>query len=69
MVRLRLQRPTTESFCLTGVKPRITPGQQGIPVTAMERAGTDRAGAGRARDRAGIARDRPGIARNKWHNR
>ena len=58
MVRLRLQRAETESSCPTGVKPRITTGQQGIPGTARERAGIYRDGAGIARDRAGIARDR-----------
>ena len=72
MVRLRLQRAATESPGPTGVKPRITLGQQGIPGTARERAGIyrDRAGivkdrTGTARDRAGLARGRAGIARGR----
>ena len=53
MVRLRLQGAATESSCPTGIKPRITPGQQGIPGTARERAGIDW-------DKTGIDRDRGG---------
>ena len=75
MVRLILQRAATRSSCPTGVKPRITPGQQGKPGTARERpcinrniAGIARDMAGIAKDRAGISRDRAGIARDKWHN-
>ena len=65
MVRLRLQRAATEFSCPNGLKPRITPGQQGIPGTARERAWIDRDKAGIARYRAGIARDRAGIDRDR----
>ena len=48
----------------TGVKARITPGQQGIPGTARDRAGIDRDRAGIAMVMAQIARDRARIGRD-----
>ena len=79
VVRLRLLRVETKSSDPTGLKPRITSGQQGLPGTARKRAGIDRDragiardgagidrdGAGYTRDGAGIARDRAGYARDK----
>ena len=67
-------RAETKSSFSTGVRPRITPGEKGIPETPMEEAEIDRDRAGIARDRAGIASDRAGIprdraviSRDRWH--
>ena len=74
VVKLRLQRVEPESSDLTGLKPRIPSGQQGLPGTAMKLAGIDRDRRRIARERAGISRDgaeiyrdRAGYARDKWN--